>query len=86
MDKATPKDGFQANRDRAAPLLAQLKAVTGADAKMRVAQEEVFGPFLTVIPFKDEAEAVRVMMCVEQIGEALGRLGGTLRRLRAHDH
>ena len=26
MDKATPKDVFQANRDRAAPLLAKLKA------------------------------------------------------------
>jgi hypothetical protein len=26
MDKATPKDAFQANRDRAAPLLAKLKA------------------------------------------------------------
>ena len=26
MDKATPKDVFQANRDRAAPLLAKLKS------------------------------------------------------------
>jgi acyl-CoA reductase-like NAD-dependent aldehyde dehydrogenase len=26
MDKVTPKDAFQANRDRAAPLLAKLKA------------------------------------------------------------
>ena len=26
MDKVTPKDVFQANRDRAAPLLAKLKA------------------------------------------------------------
>src|ERR1700759_3560621 len=26
MDKVTPKDTFQANRDRAAPLLAKLKA------------------------------------------------------------
>ncbi len=32
------------------------------DAKpgMRVAQEEVFGPFLTAIPFKDEAEAIAI--------------------------
>jgi 5-carboxymethyl-2-hydroxymuconic-semialdehyde dehydrogenase len=28
--------------------------VTGAHSNMRVAQEEVFGPFLTVIPFRDE--------------------------------
>jgi len=34
--------------------------VTGAHSKMRVAQEEVFGPFLTVIPFKDEADAVAI--------------------------
>lgn len=27
---------------------------------MRVAQEEVFGPFLTVIPFKDEREAIEI--------------------------
>src|SRR6266567_2010830 len=34
--------------------------VTCAHAKMRVAQEEVFGPFLTVIPFKDEADAIEI--------------------------
>ena len=34
--------------------------VTGANANMRVAQEEVFGPFLTVIPFKDEREAIEI--------------------------
>jgi 5-carboxymethyl-2-hydroxymuconic-semialdehyde dehydrogenase len=27
---------------------------------MRVAQEEIFGPVLTVIPFGDEAEALRI--------------------------
>jgi betaine-aldehyde dehydrogenase len=30
------------------------------DNKARIAQEEIFGPVLTVIPFDDEAEAVRV--------------------------
>jgi 5-carboxymethyl-2-hydroxymuconic-semialdehyde dehydrogenase len=34
--------------------------VTGATTAMRVAQEEVFGPYLTVIPFRDEAEAVAI--------------------------
>src|SRR5246127_1581568 len=34
--------------------------VTGAHAKMRVAQEEVFGPFLTVIPFRDEVHAIEI--------------------------
>jgi 5-carboxymethyl-2-hydroxymuconic-semialdehyde dehydrogenase len=27
---------------------------------MRIAQEEIFGPVLTVIPFEDEAEAIRI--------------------------
>src|SRR5436305_13490074 len=34
--------------------------VTGAHSKMRVAQEEVFGPFLTVIPFHAEYDAVEI--------------------------
>ena len=31
-----------------------------AKTEMRIAQEEIFGPVLTVIPFEDEAEAVRL--------------------------
>ncbi|MBR0738005.1 5-carboxymethyl-2-hydroxymuconate semialdehyde dehydrogenase [Bradyrhizobium liaoningense] len=31
---------------------------TGASNRMRIAQEEIFGPVLTAIPFKDEAEAL----------------------------
>ncbi|HTT39909.1 MAG TPA: aldehyde dehydrogenase [Burkholderiales bacterium] len=33
---------------------------TGVDNRMRIAQEEIFGPVLSVIPFKDEDQAVRV--------------------------
>ena len=33
---------------------------TGAAGSMRIAQEEIFGPVLTVIPFKDEAEALAI--------------------------
>jgi (Z)-2-((N-methylformamido)methylene)-5-hydroxybutyrolactone dehydrogenase len=33
---------------------------TGVDNKMRIAQEEVFGPVLSVIKFKDEDEAVAI--------------------------
>ena len=33
---------------------------TGVDNKMRIAQEEVFGPVLSVIKFKDEDEAVEI--------------------------
>ena len=31
---------------------------TGADAQMRIAREEIFGPVLTVIPFTDEDDAI----------------------------
>jgi len=33
---------------------------TGATNTMRIAQEEIFGPVLTAIPFKDEAEALQL--------------------------
>lgn len=33
---------------------------TGAGANMRIAQEEIFGPVLTAIPFEDEAEALSI--------------------------
>ena len=32
----------------------------GATPSMRIAQEEIFGPVLTVIPFEDEADALRI--------------------------
>jgi 5-carboxymethyl-2-hydroxymuconic-semialdehyde dehydrogenase len=37
---------------------------TGARRDMRIAQEEIFGPVLTVIPFKDEADAVEIANAV----------------------
>ncbi len=33
---------------------------TGATGEMRIAREEIFGPVLTVIPFSDEADAVKI--------------------------
>ncbi|MCY4239589.1 MAG: 5-carboxymethyl-2-hydroxymuconate semialdehyde dehydrogenase [Rhodospirillaceae bacterium] len=33
---------------------------TDARSDMRIAQEEIFGPVLTVIPFEDEAEAIQI--------------------------
>ena len=33
---------------------------TGATTDMRIAQEEIFGPVLTAIPFSDEAEAIAI--------------------------
>ena len=34
--------------------------LTGANNQMRIAREEIFGPVLTVIPFKTEAEAIKL--------------------------
>jgi 5-carboxymethyl-2-hydroxymuconic-semialdehyde dehydrogenase len=34
--------------------------LTGARSDMRIAREEIFGPVLTVVPFEDEAEALRL--------------------------
>lgn len=34
--------------------------ITGVRNEMRIAQEEIFGPVLVVIPFKDDAEALRI--------------------------
>ncbi len=38
---------------------------TGATNQMRIAQEEIFGPALTVIPFEDEADAVAIANDIE---------------------
>jgi 5-carboxymethyl-2-hydroxymuconic-semialdehyde dehydrogenase len=46
--------GFEAGNYFAPALL------TNVRNDMRVAQEEIFGPVLVVIPFKDEAEAIRL--------------------------
>ncbi|HVM12540.1 MAG TPA: aldehyde dehydrogenase family protein, partial [Actinomycetota bacterium] len=46
--------------------------LTGVDNSMTVAQEEIFGPVLAVIPFEDEAEAVRLA------NESIYGLGGAV--------
>jgi acyl-CoA reductase-like NAD-dependent aldehyde dehydrogenase len=62
---------------------------TGVDNNMRIAQEEVFGPVLSVIKFKDEEDAVRI---ANDIAYGLGagvwtqsvkRAHTTARRIRA---
>ena len=38
---------------------------TGATNSMRIAQQEIFGPVLTAIPFKDEADAIAIANDIE---------------------
>jgi aldehyde dehydrogenase (NAD+) len=41
-------------------LFVQPSIFTGVNNRMRIAQEEIFGPVLSVIPFRDEDEAVAI--------------------------
>ncbi|GAA4681318.1 aldehyde dehydrogenase family protein [Gordonia humi] len=52
---------------------------TGVRNEMRIAQEEIFGPVMSVIPFDDEAEALRIANDVEY-GLAAGLFTNDLRR------
>ncbi|QGX98809.1 aldehyde dehydrogenase family protein [Roseovarius faecimaris] len=49
--------------------------LTGVSPDMTIAQEEVFGPVLSVIPFRDEAEAVAIAN-----GTEYGLVGGVFTR------
>mgnify|MGYP001206023064 CR=1 FL=1 len=39
--------------------------ISGLNTSSRTATEEIFGPVVTIHPFKDEADAVRIANCVE---------------------
>jgi aldehyde dehydrogenase (NAD+) len=52
---------------------------TGVTNDMRIAREEIFGPVLAVIPFRDEAEAVRLANDTEY-GLAAGLWTGNIGR------
>lgn len=46
--------------ERGGALLVAPTIFTGVDNDMRIAREEVFGPVLSVIPFDNESEAIRI--------------------------
>ncbi len=46
--------------DAAAGNFVQPTLYTGATRDMRIAREEIFGPVLTVVPFRDEADAIGI--------------------------
>lgn len=52
--------GGRARPDIGAGQFVEPTIFTGVDNSMRIAQEEVFGPVLSVIPFDDEADAIRI--------------------------
>lgn len=52
--------GGKARGDLGAGWFVEPTIFTGVRNDMRIAQEEVFGPVLAVIPFKDEADAIRI--------------------------
>ncbi|MGA0582602.1 MAG: aldehyde dehydrogenase [Castellaniella sp.] len=52
--------GGKARDDLGAGQFIEPTIFTGVDNRMRIAQEEVFGPVLCIIPFKDEADAIRI--------------------------
>jgi aldehyde dehydrogenase (NAD+) len=57
---ATCAFGGKARPDLGAGQFVEPTIFTGVNNGMRIAQEEVFGPVLSVIPFEDEADAVRI--------------------------
>jgi acyl-CoA reductase-like NAD-dependent aldehyde dehydrogenase len=52
--------GGRARSDLGAGWFVEPTIFTGVRNDMRIAQEEIFGPVLAVIPFKDEADAIRI--------------------------
>ena len=52
--------GGKARTDLGAGWFVEPTIFTGVRNDMRIAQEEVFGPVLAVIPFKDEEDAIRM--------------------------
>jgi acyl-CoA reductase-like NAD-dependent aldehyde dehydrogenase len=59
-DGATCVLGGRARPDIGSGWYVEPTIFTGVHNRMRIAQEEVFGPVLAVIPFEDEDEAIRI--------------------------
>ena len=52
--------GGKSRPDLGAGLFIEPTIFTGVRNDMRIAQEEIFGPVLAVIPFEDEDDAIRI--------------------------
>jgi (Z)-2-((N-methylformamido)methylene)-5-hydroxybutyrolactone dehydrogenase len=71
--------GGNARRDLGAGMFVEPTIFAGVRNDMRIAQEEVFGPVLSVIPFEDEEDAIRIANDVHY-GLAAGVWTRSLRR------
>jgi aldehyde dehydrogenase (NAD+) len=74
--------GPAAKEDGGGEFFVKLTIFTGVHNKMRIAQEEVFGPVLAVIKFKDEEDAVQI---ANDIAFGLGAGVWTQSIKRAHN-
>ena len=60
QEGATCAFGGNQRKDLGAGWFVEPTVFTGVDNRMRIAQEEVFGPVLSVIPFDDDNDAIRI--------------------------
>ena len=58
--RASARSAASSRPDLGAGLFVEPTIFTGVRNSMRIAQEEVFGPVLAVIPFEDEADAIAI--------------------------
>lgn len=52
--------GGKARPDKGAGFFVEPTVFVDVDNRMRIAQEEIFGPVLVVIPYEDDADAIRI--------------------------
>ena len=60
QEGATLLAGGKARPDKGGGFFVEPTCFVDVDNSMRIAQEEIFGPVLVVIPFEDDADAVRI--------------------------
>ena len=60
QEGATLLAGGRARPDKGPGWFVEQTVFTNATNDMRIAQEEIFGPVLVVIPFEDDADAIRI--------------------------
>jgi aldehyde dehydrogenase (NAD+) len=86
---ATLLAGGNARPDKGKGYFIEPTCFINVDNKMRIAQEEIFGPVLVVIPYEDDNDAVRIAnesiygLGGSVVGGDVKRAQGIARRIRA---